>query len=229
MSAEGSLEADEILQIVGAVIFLEVIRRFLDGFPGYGTRTILAVGLFRLLQIAAMLAMTRKLFARPWTAAGLPSRDRAPRDAIAGIGAALAAGAGILAYRAATLAQGGEDLFDQLGLRAAPIADSEAPLWANALVMGALGPLAEDLFFWGLLYGSMRPRVGPGWSFFAVAVPYVLLHWQGHWMALVEPAVGGICFWLLFEWRRSILATVPLHAAGNLGILLVNRGVLFAP
>ncbi|MBA2529073.1 MAG: CPBP family intramembrane metalloprotease [Euzebyales bacterium] len=101
-----------------------------------------------------------------------------------------------------------------------------APLFAVGAVL--LGPLAEELFFRGLLYPALRKRIRV-WPAVAVSgLVFAFSHLQatpagyGLVVAIIFP-VGMLLAWL-FEWRKSLLAPIVAHAAYNciqVGVLIL--------
>lgn len=222
------LDLDGLLQIAAVVLILEALWRFFGQFPGYVvTEGLRGIAVCRVLQGGAAFLMARRLYGRRLSEIGLPTatwkRDLGAGCAVAAVLAGLA-----LAARQALLAVRGIDLFDLLGLRGGPIGGAAFPLWEAALILGAVGPAVEDFLFWGLALPALRARWGLRGAV-AVLAAFTALHWEGGWLSLVPPAVGGGLFAFLVSWRGSILASLPLHGTANLLILLVNRRALFPP
>lgn len=78
-----------------------------------------------------------------------------------------------------------------------------------------VAPLAEEVFFRGFLYNSLRGRMN--WCFAAIiqAVLFALFH-PFELSVLIVIAIGGFAFALLYEWRRTIVTPVILHASLNI-------------
>lgn len=80
-------------------------------------------------------------------------------------------------------------------------------------VGGIVGPVAEEIFFRGLLYGWLRQ-----WGILPAAgistAAFVLLHPGG---GLVQ-AAGGLLFAAAYEIEGRLAAPMVIHAAGNLAI-----------
>lgn len=225
-SAAGeSLTGDEALRILAAVLAVEAFWAFLGQFPGYGlTAGLWGTAACRTVQAVVVVGMARRAFGRRLAAVGLPYATWR-RDAAIGCAAALLLGGAALAARQLWLWRVGTDLVDLVGLRARPIGGPTTAAWEAALVVGVIGPAAEDLFFWGVLFGALRRRLPAAGAALAVVLPYAALHWRGGWLSVLPPVVGGTLFAVLYAWRGSILATLPLHAAANLAMVLISRGV----
>ncbi len=220
---------DEFLQILALVLVIEALWRFFGQFPGYWiTEGIRGVAACRACQAAAALLVSIRVYGRTIDDLGVPRatwrRDLATGVLVAASLAGLAVGA-----RQAVLAWRGADLIDVLGLRVGVLGGANVPTWQAAVILGGIGPAVEDLLFWGIMLPSLRAAWGPRAAFPVVVAAFVALHWEGHWRSLLPPAAGGVLFAFLVSWRGSVLASIPLHGAANLLILLVNRRILFVP
>ena len=84
------------------------------------------------------------------------------------------------------------------------------------LVGGVIGPVAEEIFFRGILYGFFRQ-----WGVYtAVALStflFVLPHLTGGNLPFTQ-IVGGVVFALAYEREQSLLAPITIHCLGNLAI-----------
>lgn len=84
------------------------------------------------------------------------------------------------------------------------------------LVGGAVAPLAEEVFFRGVLYGFLR-RWGVAAALFGSTLLFVAAHPPG--LALPWPqAVGGILFAAAYEATGSLATPITIHILGNLAI-----------
>lgn len=226
-TAARPLGTDEFLQILALVLVIEALWRFFGQFPGYWiTEGIRGVAACRVCQAAAAVLVATRTYGRAIDDLGVPRsswrRDLGTGLVVAAVLAGLAVGA-----RQAFLAWRGADLFDLLGLRVGVLGGANVPTWQAALILGGIGPAVEDLLFWGIAMPVLRAAWGPRAAFPVVLAAFVALHWEGHWRTILPPAAGGILFAGLVAWRGSVLASIPLHGAANLLIVLVNRRILF--
>ena len=81
---------------------------------------------------------------------------------------------------------------------------------------GVIGPVAEEIFFRGILYGYFRrwgvyPAVALSTAFF------VLPHLNGGLLPITQ-LVGGIVFALAYEKEDNLMAPITIHCLGNLAI-----------
>jgi hypothetical protein len=89
--------------------------------------------------------------------------------------------------------------------------------------MGLVGPIAEELFFRGALYGVLRRSFSVPQAVLVTSLFFAALHDGGAALPVI-PFTGGVVFALLFEKTGSLLAPMLVHGAGNLALLLLPRG-----
>ena len=100
-----------------------------------------------------------------------------------------------------------------------------APSGSLALGIVALCvPLAEEVFFRGLVYGVMEKRYSKNIATFVAIVVFALFHlpqqW-GAWGAFASVLVAGIGFTFIRRWTGSTLASAVAHLLHNALITLV--------
>jgi hypothetical protein len=88
------------------------------------------------------------------------------------------------------------------------------------IVGGLLGPVAEELFFRGVIYGFFR-RWGVPAAVLLSSLIFVLSHPTSHGIRLTQ-AVGGILFAIAYEVERSLLVPITIHVLGNLAIFSLS-------
>lgn len=96
-----------------------------------------------------------------------------------------------------------------------------SPLLIAGLVVAVVvvAPVAEELFFRGLLYGWLRARLPVPAAVAIAAVLFSVAHFQ---LGLLLPlAVVGAGLCLLYERSRSLWVPAAAHAALNAGSLLL--------
>lgn len=86
------------------------------------------------------------------------------------------------------------------------------------MVIVVLAPFTEELFFRGFLYTAFRKRFGVAAGALLSTVFFALFHFQ--LLLLVPMIIIGGALALLYEYRRSLIAPVLLHALNNLVGLL---------
>ena len=97
-----------------------------------------------------------------------------------------------------------------------PLPHSKLLVLIYLLVGGVIGPVAEETFFRGILYGFFRQ-----WGVYtAVALStllFVLPHLTGGNLPFTQ-IVGGAVFAIAYEKEQSLLVPITIHCLGNLAI-----------
>jgi len=88
------------------------------------------------------------------------------------------------------------------------------------LVGGIVGPIAEELFFRGMLYGLLR-RWGVVVAIVVSAALFVLAHPISQGFPIPQ-AVGGIVFALAYEIEGSLMTPIVIHVLGNLALFTLS-------
>jgi membrane protease YdiL (CAAX protease family) len=81
---------------------------------------------------------------------------------------------------------------------------------------GVLGPISEELFFRGILYGYLRR-----WGFLFALIGTTLLFVFAHPLAHILPitqVVGGILFAIAYELEKSLWVPIAIHISGNIAL-----------
>lgn len=194
---------------VVVVLFLEFLLRWT---PPSHPLTIL--GLIRLLQ-AFLVAVAAKALNR-----GLPALGIDPSTFLSGFkkgllwSAAFALLCSILFF-----------VFLAFGLNPLKLLHSPLPRKPEDIVLlffvgGVIAPLAEEVFFRGLIYGFLR-RWGVSVALVLGTLFFVLAH------VLVQPMdrglpvtqiIGGLLFAAAYEVEGNLVVPITIHALGNLAI-----------
>jgi hypothetical protein len=77
-----------------------------------------------------------------------------------------------------------------------------------------VAPLAEELFFRGLLFAGLRHTLGPATATTLSALAFAVIHVM--WWSLVPLMIVGVAAALVYERHRSLAAPLCLHASFNL-------------
>ena len=188
------------------VVGIETLARW--GIGQWGLAPLTGTALSRLIDIAWM-ALIISGCPQGWAHIGLGRGSWLPglrRGLIwsAGFGALAAVGWGVL------LAVGIDPLrILQLG----PVARPAKPALLF-LVGGFIGPVAEEIFFRGLIYGYLR-RWG-FWPALALSTAvFALLH-AGAGGVPIVPMVGALVFATAYEIEKKLLVPITIHVLGNL-------------
>ncbi len=110
--------------------------------------------------------------------------------------------------------------FNPLDLIKAPLPPRPWPAALYFLVGGLLAPVAEEVFFRGLIYGFLR-RWGIAAALLMSMAFFVLLHSTGGGIPAPQ-IVGGIIFALAYELEDNLMVPVLIHASGNLAIFSLS-------
>lgn len=95
---------------------------------------------------------------------------------------------------------------------------AEDALWsiaAFAVVATLVAPLGEEVLFRGLLYGSLRARLGVGPAALLAGLIFGAIHFDAPAQGILLLCVLGMLFCLLYEKTGSLLPGIGLHALHN--------------
>jgi membrane protease YdiL (CAAX protease family) len=88
-------------------------------------------------------------------------------------------------------------------------------------IVGALiGPIAEELFFRGILYEFFR-QWGFAPALIISTIFFVLPHFAGNNIPLTQ-VVGGLLFAIAYEVEKNIVVPIVIHCLGNLAIFSIS-------
>jgi len=88
------------------------------------------------------------------------------------------------------------------------------------LVGGILGPITEEIFFRGIIYGFCR-RWGIAAAIILSTAIFILSHPIGGSPPVTQLA-GGIVFAVAYEKGQSLMAPITIHCLGNLAIFSLS-------
>jgi len=88
------------------------------------------------------------------------------------------------------------------------------------LIGGIVGPIAEEVFFRGILYGFFR-RWGVVVGLVLSTLIFVLIHPMHHRVPVTQ-IIGGIVFALAYEVEDSLMVPITIHALGNMAIFTLS-------
>ncbi len=85
------------------------------------------------------------------------------------------------------------------------------------MLRGLIGPIAEEIFFRGILYGFLR-RWGVFLAIFLSSLIFLLAHpFKGF-----PQMMGGLLFALSYEVERKLMVPMTIHVLGNMAIFGVS-------
>ena len=88
------------------------------------------------------------------------------------------------------------------------------------LVGGVIGPVAEEVFFRGVLYTFLR-RWGVALAVVLSTLVFVLPHLVGPGIPITQ-VVGGIVFAVAYEVEGSLMVPITIHVLGNVAIFAIS-------
>lgn len=97
-----------------------------------------------------------------------------------------------------------------------PLPASEQQIFIFFLVGGVIGPVGEELFFRGIIYGFLR-RWGVYVAIIISTLLFVFPHSLGSSLPITQ-IVGGIVFAAAYEKENSLMAPITIHCTANLTI-----------
>jgi membrane protease YdiL (CAAX protease family) len=197
---------------VAAVLAVELAARVVIATTPY--HPMLILGCARLLQILLIVLIV--LF---W-GSGLSSVGLARASLVPGIkrGLIWSLGFGVVAgFVFGVLFSAGINVLTAIQARL-PTQHSDVILY---FLVGALvGPVAEELFFRGLLYGFFR-RWGVVAAVILSTLLFVLPH-AIHQRIPITQVVGGIVFAVAYEVEGSLMVPIIIHVLGNMAIFAIS-------
>ena len=106
--------------------------------------------------------------------------------------------------------------FDPRGLFQMPLPSESNRLIALLIVGALIGPVAEEIFFRGILYSFLR-RWGIPTAVIVSTFLFILPHSSGTIIPVTQ-IVGGILFAVSYESEKNLLVPITIHCLGNLAI-----------
>lgn len=93
-------------------------------------------------------------------------------------------------------------------------------LFAYFFVGSLLGPLAEEFFFRGLLFGYFR-KFGFVPALILSTWLFILAHLSGSTLPITQ-LVGGLLFAVAYEVEKNLIVPIVIHCLGNLAIFSLS-------
>lgn len=93
-------------------------------------------------------------------------------------------------------------------------ASSGGTLLEHFIATAALAPIAEELFFRGVIYGTLKGVLKPPAAMIISCALFGLLHGQLIWM--VYAFLMGVALTLIYDKYKSLLASMAFHVAFNI-------------
>ena len=193
---------------IAAVFAIETVFRLaISGQPG---SPLSALGIIRCLE-ALLLVFIAGRFEKDLNAIGLSRSKMLPglaRGLIWSVCFGIAAGVLFLVLFAAGI--------NPLKLVNTPLPSTPRQIFIFFLVGGLIGPVWEEIFFRGIIFGFFR-RWGVYAAILISTALFVLPHYDGHHLPLTQ-IVGGIVFAIAYEKEKNLMVPVTIHCLGNMAI-----------
>lgn len=90
------------------------------------------------------------------------------------------------------------------------------------LVVGILGPIAEETAFRGLMMTHLLSRVAPWLAVTITAIAFAVTHGMDSLGHIFGAVPFAICICLMFYWTKSIRVTIMLHILNNVVVSLLE-------
>jgi len=97
-----------------------------------------------------------------------------------------------------------------------PLPSEPRQIFIFFLVGGVIGPIWEEIFFRGIIFGFFR-RWGVYAAILISTALFVLPHYDGHHLPLTQ-IVGGIVFAIAYEKEKNLMVPITIHCLGNIAI-----------
>jgi membrane protease YdiL (CAAX protease family) len=193
---------------IAAVFAIETVFRLaISGQPG---SHLPALGIIRCLEALLLVFITGR-FEKDPNAIGLSRSKMLPgflRGLIWSVCFGIAAGVLFLVLFTVGI--------NPLKLVDTPLPSAPRQIFIFFLVGGVIGPIGEEIFFRGIIFGFFR-RWGVYAAILTSTALFVLPHFDGHHLPLTQ-IVGGIVFAIAYEKEKSLMVPITIHCLGNMAI-----------
>jgi len=109
---------------------------------------------------------------------------------------------------------------DPFSLVRMPLPAERSRLIGFIIVGGLISPVAEELFFRGVVFGYFR-RWGFWMALIVSTAGFIAAHLSGNRLPITQ-AVGGVVFGVAYEKTGSLAAPLTIHVLGNLAIFALS-------
>jgi membrane protease YdiL (CAAX protease family) len=206
------VETKTLIISLGIVFFVELAMRLI--LPKQALHSMALLGVARFLQTSLIV------FCLATLGQGVSCIGLAPSKMVGGFkkGLIWSFGFGIVVLLTfAALYMAGVNM---LALIHARLPKEPGTIALYLLVGGIVGPVAEEVFFRGVLYGFLR-RWGVVAALTISTLLFVLAHPVSHGV-FAPQVVGGILFAIAYEVEGSLLVPITIHTLGNLAIFTLS-------
>lgn len=193
---------------IAAVLVMETVFRL--AMTGQTASPLAALGLLRFLEIIVLVFISLR-FEKDPDVIGL-SRSKIFPGIVKGLiwSACFGTAAGVLFL---VLYISG---INALKLVRSPLPSSPLQIIIFFLVGGVIGPVGEEIFFRGIIYGFFR-RWGVSVAISISTLLFVVSHQVGSNLPIIQ-IVGGVLFAVAYEKEKSLMVPITIHILGNLAL-----------
>jgi uncharacterized protein len=197
---------------IAAVFAMETVFRL--AISGQAGSHLPVLGITRCMEALSLLYIAHRFEENP-NAIGLSRSKMLPglvRGLIWSVCFGLAAGFLFLVLFAVGI--------NPLKLVRTPLPSAPRQIFIFFLVGGVIGPIWEEIFFRGIIFGFFR-RWGLYAAILISTALFVLPHYDGHHLPLTQ-IVGGIMFAIAYEREKNLMVPVSIHCLGNMAIFSLS-------
>ena len=211
MEAKG-IKLKTLVISASSVIILDVVVGTL--FPKGIFPPIVILGIVRTIEIFLLLLIVLK------AERGISAIGLSPKTVLPGIkkGALWSVGFGLVVV--ITISIMFLSRIDPLKLIGSHLPQDRDELICFFIVGGVIGPVTEEIFFRGILYGFFR-RFGAVAAILVSTIAFAAFHPVGSGIPITQ-IIGGILFAVSFEYEKNLLVPIVIHVSGNLSIFLLS-------
>lgn len=205
------IEVKTLLLCAAGIFSIEVLAAFISS--AVQSNLMILTGIVRLSEILLIILVVAS-FGNGISSIGL---SRSKIAAGLGRGLVWAASFGLVAAIAGLIFWAGGK--NPLKLIQTSVPSGSVEIGLLFIIGGLIGPVAEEMFFRGILYGFFR-RWGIPIALIGSTLIFVLFHpVQG--MAVTQ-IVGGIVFAVAYEIEGNLMVPITIHALGNTTIFALS-------
>ncbi|MDY7032141.1 MAG: type II CAAX endopeptidase family protein [Thermodesulfobacteriota bacterium] len=207
-----SIKLKTVIISSASVIILDVMVSAL--FPKGIFPAIVLLGIIRMIEISLLILIVLKI------EKGLSPIGLTLKAVIPGIkkGILWSVGFGLITAIAFSIMYlANIDAFKLIGSR---LPKDQNDLIFYFVVGGIIGPVAEEIFFRGILYGFLR-RFGAVVAILLSTAAFAVFHPVGSGIPITQ-IIGGILFAVSYEFEKNLFVPIVIHTSGNLSIFLLS-------
>ncbi|MBD3425746.1 MAG: CPBP family intramembrane metalloprotease [Candidatus Omnitrophica bacterium] len=92
-------------------------------------------------------------------------------------------------------------------------------LWLSTVFAAVFGPIAEEIFFRGFMYGALKKSLGVFWGMMLTAAVFAMLH--AHAVGFLPIMMLGLLLAYLYEKTGSLVSSMTVHIMHNLAMVVL--------